>query len=411
MPPATTLQLDEIRAAFPALERVQNGHPVAYFDGPGGTQVPTPVTQAVEDYLLRHNANTHWAYPSSAETDAILERAKRTLAAFLGGTPREIAFGANMTSLVYHFTRSLAPGLERGDELVTTRLDHQANVAPWHRLARETGATIRTVPFDPATGHLDMQAFADAIGPRTRWIAVGAASNALGTINDVAAIRSLADEVQARVFVDAVHYAAHHRIDAAVMGADVVACSPYKFYGPHMGVVRVSSEVLAELDPPRLPCAGSAGAEILETGTLSHEGIAGSAAAVEFIADLSHAEGDPARRLDAAFALLERRGAEVAARMGEGLGSIDGVTVFGPPADGARTTTFGFTVRGRDSESVTRRLAEEHGVFTSHGDFYATTVIEDLPVGPDGLVRAGAACFTTDDEIDRLVAGVEALVR
>lgn len=424
--------LDRIRARFPALERRQNGRPVAYFDGPGGTQVPTPVVDVMREYLLRHNANTHWAYPASAETDAILARSKRVMATFVGGEPEEIAFGANMTSLVYHFTRSLASSLGPGDELVTTRLDHQANIAPWFRLAEETGAVVREVPFDPSTGRLDMEAFADAIGPRTRWIAVGAASNALGTINDVAALRPMADQVGARILVDAVHHAAHHRLDVGRMGADALACSPYKFYGPHMGVLWVSRAVLDDLDPPRLPCAGSVGAEILETGTLSHEGIAGSAAAVEFIAGLgtgpgTKPEAEPgvrpeagadrddldtlAVRLDAAFELLEARGDEVARRMGEGLASIPGVRVFGPPSDGARTTTFGFTVRGRTSEDVTRRLAEDLAVFTSHGDFYATTVIEDLDVGPDGLVRAGAACFTTDEEIDRLLDGVETLVR
>jgi cysteine desulfurase family protein (TIGR01976 family) len=406
------LDLDRIRSLFPALARVQNGHPVAYFDGPGGTQVPTPVIEAMETYLLRHNANTHWAYPSSAETDAILERSKRALGAFVGGAAEEIAFGANMTSLLYHFTRALAPSLAAGDEIVTTRLDHQANIAPWARLAEETGAVVREVPFDPATGRLDMEAFADAIGARTRWIAVGAASNAIGTINEVSSLRPLADEVGARILVDAVHFAAHHRLDAKGMGADVVACSPYKFYGPHMGVLWVSGDVLPELSPARLPCAGSVGAEVLETGTLSHEGIAGSAAAVEFLAGLGgEAGGDHGARLDAAFTLLEDRGSDVAHRMGNGLAAIPGVQVFGPPADGLRTTTFGFTVRGRSSEEVTRRLAEDLGVFTSHGDFYATTVIEDLDVGPDGLVRAGAACFTTDAEIDRLLEGVDALVR
>jgi cysteine desulfurase family protein (TIGR01976 family) len=410
--PDLALDLDRIRSLFPALERVQNGHPVAYFDGPGGTQVPTPVVEAMQTYLLRHNANTHWAYPSSAETDAIVERSKRALGAFVGGAAEEIAFGANMTSLLYHFTRALAPTLSAGDELVTTRLDHQANIAPWARLAEETGAVLRDVPFDPATGRLDMDAFADTIGPRTRWIAVGAASNAIGTINEVASLRPLADEVGARILVDAVHFAAHHRLDAKRMGADVVACSPYKFYGPHMGVLWVAGDVLAELQPARLPCAGSVGAEVLETGTLSHEGIAGSAAAVEFLAGLGGEAGDElASRLDAAFALLEARGADVARRMGNGLAAIPGVEVFGPPADGLRTTTFGFTVRGRSSEEVTRELAGDLGVFTSHGDFYATTVIDDLDVGPDGLVRAGAACFTTDDEIDRLLEGVDALVR
>ncbi len=416
VPADRTFDPASVRPLFPALERRQNGHPVAYFDGPGGTQVPSLVVDAMRDYLLRHNANTHWAYPASAETDEIISASKRALGAFVGGASDGIAFGANMTSLLYHFTRALAPAISADDEIVTTRLDHQANIAPWVRLARETGATVRPIPFDVRTGMLDMAAFADAIGPRTRWIAVGAASNALGTINDVASLRPLADEVGARILVDAVHYAAHHRLDARRMGADVVACSPYKFYGPHLGVMWVSAEVLAELDPARLPCAGSVGAEVLETGTLSHEGIAGAAAAVEFLAGLGGGPGDGsdgefAPRLDAAFARLEARGDEVARRMGEGLAAIPGVRVYGPPADGVRTTTFGFTVPGRSSEEVTRRLAEDLGVFTSHGDFYATTVIEDLGVGPDGLVRAGAACFTTDEEIDRLLEGVEALVR
>jgi len=406
-----SLDLDRIRAAFPALERRQYGLPVAYFDGPGGTQVPASVASSMTEYLFRHNANTHWAYPSSAETDALIEQAKEALAAFLGGRAEEIAFGANMTSLLYHFTRALAPTLQPGDELVTTRLDHQANIAPWKRLAEETGAVVREIPFDPATGVLDMGALQAAIGERTRWVALGAASNALGTISDVAAARPWADAVGARIAVDAVHFAAHHRTDAGALGADVLLCSPYKFYGPHMGVIRASQEVLDELDPARLPCAGDVGAEILETGTLSHEGMVGSARAVEFIAEIGGGTGSLGERLDHAFELLEARGAEVARRMGDGLAAVEGVEVFGPPADGARTTTFSFTVRGRTADEVTWRLAEDHAVFTSHGDFYATTVIEDLDVGADGLVRAGAACFTSDEEIDRLVQGVAALVR
>lgn len=406
-----TLDLARIRARFPALLRQQNGRPVAYFDGPGGTQVPDSVAAAMTDYLFEHNANTHWAYPSSAETDALIEEAKQAMAAFVGGRSEEIAFGANMTSLLFHFTRAIAPTLKPGDEIITTRLDHQANIAPWFRLAEETGAVVHEIPFDTATGVLDMQALQDAIGDRTRWIALGAASNALGTVSDVAAARPWADAVGARVAVDAVHFAAHHRTDAATLGADVVMCSPYKFYGPHMGVLWASSEVLDGLEPARLPCAGGAGAEVLETGTLSHEGMVGSARAVEFIAGFGGSEGDLSARLDAAFEVLEVRGAEVARRMGDGLAAVDGVEVYGPPSGGARTTTFSFTVRGRTADEVTRVLAEEHAVFTSHGDFYATTVIEDLDVGPDGLVRAGAACFTTDEEIDRLVDGAAALVR
>src|SRR5688500_14534489 len=209
--------VDQIRSVFPALKRVHNGRPVAYFDGPGGTQVPRAVTDAVTDYLLHHNANTHWRYPSSRETDAMLERAREALADLLGGSPAEVAFGANMTTLTFHLARGLGRAWGEGDEVVVTELDHHANVAPWQALARERGVVLRSVPFDPESGQLDAEALARAIGPRTRLLAIGAASNALGTIVDVRRFADLAHAAGALCFVDAVHYVPHELCDVRAL--------------------------------------------------------------------------------------------------------------------------------------------------------------------------------------------------
>ncbi len=397
----------EIRSHFPALDRLQAGRPAAYFDGPGGTQVPSAVPAAMTRYLLRHNANTHWEYATSAETDALLEGARGVVAAFLNGDPEEVAFGANMTTLTYHLSRAVGRGLRAGDEVVVTRLDHQANVAPWKDLARDLELVVREVPFDPATGRLDVDAFHDALGPRTRVVALGAASNALGTVTDVAPLVARAREAGAFTFVDAVHSAPHALPDVRALGCDALACSPYKFYGPHLGVLHVAAETAARLDPPRLPCAGDAGGERFETGTLSHEAMVGAAAAVEFLADLAGpGEGTLRERLETAFAALEARADTLLARLWTGLEALDGVTLHGPRPGTPRTSTLAFTVDGTPAAQVTRHLSDHHGVFTSHGDFYATSVVEDLGLEPHGLVRAGVAIYTTADEVDRLVAGV-----
>jgi cysteine desulfurase family protein (TIGR01976 family) len=402
------MDIAAIRARFPALKRQEAGRSAAYFDGPGGTQAPRQVGEAMLDYLYRHNANTHWAYATSAETDALLAEARKTLADFLGCGPREVSFGQNMTTLTFHLTRALGRALGPGDEIVVTRLDHQANVGPWKALAVERGVTVREVPFDPVDGTLDPDDFAAALSPRTRWVALGAASNAIGTVNDVPALTTLAREAGARVFVDAVHYAPHARIDVSSLGVDALACSPYKFYGPHAGVLYVREDLQETLDVPRLVCGGSEPPELLETGTLSHEAIVGSAAAVEFLASLG--EGPDRRsRLDGAFTALHERGEALVRRLWQGLEGVGGVRLYGPPPGEPRTPTVGFTVEGHTAEEVTARLSRQDGIFTSHGDFYATTVIEDLGVAPHGLVRAGCACYTTEEEVDRLVAGVAEL--
>jgi cysteine desulfurase family protein (TIGR01976 family) len=402
---------DEIRADFPALRRVEAGVPAAYFDGPGGTQVPEAVPRAMTDYLLHHNANTHWAYATSAETDALLARSRRALADFMGCAPGEVVFGHNMTSLTYHLSRAVGRSLEPGDEVVVTRLDHQANVAPWKDLARDRGLVVREVPFDTGTGRLDVEAFHDTLTDRTRVVALGGASNALGTVTDVAPLARAARERGAFVFVDAVHLAPHARIDVSALGCDALGCSPYKFYGPHVGCLFVRGDVLARLDVPRLPCAGDDGGERLETGTLSHEAMVGAMAAVEYLAGLAgpgDGSGDDRRaRLDAAYRALHARADALLERLWTGLEAIDGVRLYGPPPGSARTSTLAFTVDGVPADEVTRHLSDGDGVFTSHGDFYASTVVEDLGLEPHGLVRAGVAIYTTGGEVDRLLAGVD----
>jgi len=394
----------EIRHRFPALERRQGGHPVAYFDGPGGTQVPRSVADAVADYLLHHNANTHWHYPTSQETDALIAGAREALADFLGATPREIVFGANMTTLAFHLGRALGRGWGARDEIVVTELDHQANVAPWRALERERGVTVRVVPFIPERGELDWPALERALSSRTRLLALGAASNALGTISDVARACELARAAGALSFVDAVHYAPHALVDVRAIGCDFLACSAYKFYGPHVGVLYGRRERIEALDPPKLAPAPETAPERLETGTLDHEGIVGAGAAVDFLASLAPG-GTRRERLAHAFAVLHERGQSLVLRLWEGLGGIAGVKLYGPPPGRPRTPTVGFTVTGRTTDEVAARLADE-GVFVSNGDFYASTVVERLGLAPQGLVRAGCACYTTSDEVDRLVAGV-----
>jgi cysteine desulfurase family protein (TIGR01976 family) len=401
--------IGEIRSQFPALQRTHNGHEVAYFDGPGGTQVPVHVVDAVRDYLVEHNANTHWNYPSSAETDEILQRSRETLADFVAGDPGEIAFGANMTTLTFHVARALSAAWKPGDVVVVTELDHHANVAPWRRLSRERGMEIRTVRMCADTGTLDEEDLARAItsGKPPRLVAIGAASNALGTINDIGAACEMARRVGALSFVDAVHYAPHVLCDAAATGCDFLACSAYKFYGPHVGVLWTRRELLDSLDVPKLDPAPDETGERLETGTQNHEGIAGAAAAVEFIASLG--SGDSRRaRLASAFGRLHERARSQVEQLLAGLQEIPGVTTYGVPADARRTPTVAFTVNGFDSEEVAGRLAER-GVFVSHGDFYAQTVVERLGLEREGLVRAGCACYTSDDEVERLLAGVAAI--
>lgn len=397
--------VDAIRAQFPALSRYEGPYPVAYFDGPGGTQVSSRVVDAMSDYLLHHNANTHWAYPTSAETDALLDNARVVMADFLGASAGEISFGANMTTILFHISRAIGRTLAPGDEIIVTELDHHANIAPWQALARERGAVLRWIPLDLTTFRHEAGALERLLSPRTKVVAIGAASNILGTVSDVRALVATARAAGAITVVDAVHLAPHARIDVRTIDADFVLCSAYKFYGPHIGVCYGRHDATAALDLPRLEPAPDFVPECLETGTQNHEGIVGAAAAVEFFASLAPEGGSRRERLDAAMQGLHEASDRLCTQLWTGLAEIQGVTMYGPPPDTARTPTISFHVRGHPSEQVARRLAPR-GVFVSHGDFYASTVARRIGLADEGLVRAGCACYTTADEVARLVEGI-----
>jgi cysteine desulfurase family protein (TIGR01976 family) len=355
-------------------------------------------------YLYQHNANTHWEYPTSAETDAAIEAARAAVADFVNGTPSDISFGNNMTTIAFHLSRALGRRWRAGDEIVVTELDHHANIAPWHALALERGVTIRSVPFDPASGELRWSALEEALSPRTRLLAIGAASNALGTITDVAAAARLARQAGALIFVDAVHYASHAPIDVQAWDCDFLSCSAYKFYGPHAGFLYARSDVLATLDVPKLEPAPDTVPERIETGTQNHEGIVGTAAAVDFLASLG-ASGTRRERLESVLGTLHERGGALLQRLWDGLTALPSVTCYGPPPGRPRTPTLSFVVAGVPSAAVARALVRR-GIFASHGDFYAATVIERLGHRDDGVVRAGCACYTTESEVDRLIDAV-----
>ena len=405
---AAMVSTEEIRQCFPPLARTHNGYPVAYFDGPGGTQVPRAVVEAMNDYLYRHNANTHWAYPTSEETDTIIDSARGVLADFLNAAPDEIVFGANMTTLTFHLARALGRGYTPNDEIVVTELDHHANVAPWRALEKERGVKVRMVKMISETGELDWEDFSRQLNERTKLVAIGAASNALGTINDVGRVAEMAHSLGAQIFVDAVHYAPHELVDVRDWNCDFLSCSAYKFYGPHIGILYGRHDRLRSLDFPKLLPAPDTAPECAETGTQNHEGIAGASAAVDFLASL--ASGAARRdRLGAAFEQLHERGDALITQAWNGLSEIGRVRLYGPPPGRARTPTIAFTVDGVPAIEVAKKLVK-HGVFVSHGDFYAMTVVERLGQTPHGLVRAGCACYTTPEEIDRLLAGVRQIV-
>lgn len=407
----------EIRSQFPALEREHHGYSVAYFDAPGGTQVPRVVVDAVTDYLLHHNANTHWEYPTSHETDAIIESARHTLGDFLNASANEIVFGPNTTSNIYHLSRALGRTLGPGDEIVITELEHHANVAPWQALVVERGVTLNVAQMDPESGQLDWNDFERLVTRRTKMVAFGAGCNALGTVNDYRRAVELAHSFGALALVDAVHYAPYFLCDVKEMDCDFLACSAYKFYGPHVSVFYGKKDLLDSIDFPKLEPAPDDAPERVEMGTLNHEGIAGAAAAVDFYASLAEVssgsgsepvnQSEPQRRerLRLAFAGLRAHSAPQVQRLWQELSLTRGVRLYGPPPEVARTPTVSFVINGVASTEVARKLSER-GLFVSHGDFYAQTVIERLGLLPEGLVRVGCACYTSDEEVERLIESV-----
>jgi cysteine desulfurase family protein (TIGR01976 family) len=400
--------MNDVRTHFPALERIHDGHPVAYFDAPGGTQVPRGVAEAMNDYLFHHNANTHWAYPTSIESDAIIAASREAVGDFLNCSPSEVVFGANMTTLTFHLARALGRTWSEGDEVIVTDLDHHANVAPWRALELDRGVVVRAARLIPETAQIDWTHLRTLVSPRTKLLAIGGASNACGTVNDLGVAAAVAREAKALLFVDAVHLAPHELIDVQRIGCDFLACSAYKFYGPHAGILFARRALLDALPFPKLIPAPDTAPERAETGTQNHEGIAGIAATIDFIATLGGDGGTRRERLGRAYAALHDEGERFSRLLWDGLSSIARVRLYGPPPPLPRTPTFAFSIEGRDDEEVVRALAAR-GLFASHGDFYALTAVRELGAPFCSVVRAGCACYTTDDEVRRLIEAVRGI--
>lgn len=401
-----TFDVSAVRKQFPALTRTQNGDRVAYFDGPGGSQVALPAIEAMRSYMERGGANLHGAFQSSIETEQILANARNSVAAFLGAEPGEISFGANMTTLTFAISRALSRDWNENDEIVVTELDHRANVDPWLIAAEERGAKVRWLPVDPDTLTLDLGDLDGIVNENTKLVAVGLASNAVGTINPVARIAERAREVGALVAVDAVHGAPHIPIDRDELGADIITCSAYKFFGPHVGMTAIRRSLLEELRVYRLQPAPDYAPDKLETGTQNHEGIAGVVGALDFIASLGEG-GAQREKLASAMRTIEEHERDLAGKFRSALREIPGVTLYAAPEDVPKTPTVAFTMRDPAPGELCEYMAER-GYFAAAGDFYASTLAEKLKIRDrGGFVRAGLAPYNTEREVDGFLHELE----
>ena len=412
----TQLDLTWSRAQFPALAQTINGHPATFLDGPGGTQVPQPVIDAISGYLRRNNANTAGAYATSRNTDAMIAEARRAMADFFNCDPDEVVFGPNMTTLTYAISRSIGRELHPGDEILLTHLDHDANISPWRAL-EEHGVTIRLAEINEEDCTLDIEDLASKITGRTKLVAVGYASNAVGTINAVETIIRLAHKAGALAYIDAVHYAPHGPIDVRALDCDFLVCSTYKFFGPHMGVLYGKREHLKRLVPYKVRANTNAIPNRWEWGTLNHECIAGITACVDYLADLGR-RGDPSastRRsaLLAAYKAIRQHEHELMERLISGLLAIPGLKLYGirdPQRFDRRCPTVAVRIKGSTPLQLARKLGER-GFFTWDGNYYALNLTERLDVEKDGgFLRIGLAHYNTTEEVERLLAALREIV-
>lgn len=410
------LDAANLRRQFPALTEQYNDRPAIFFDNPGGTQVPQRVIDAMVDYMTRRNANTHGLFETSRRTDATIDAARQAMADLLGANPDEIIFGANMTTLTFHLSRSLAQVIRPGDEIVVTQLDHDANVAPWTALARDTGAALQVAEADLETCTLDMEHLRSLITERTKIVAVGYASNLSGTINDVQTIIQWAREAGAYSFIDAVQYAPHGLIDVKALDCDFLACSAYKFFGPHVGVLYGKADHLARLNAYRVRPAGDVAPDKWETGTKNHEGLAGVAAAVDYLTEIGTVYGhtlfSAARRekLTAAWEEIGRYEQMLIERLLGGLDVLNRVRVYGltDRVDWSRrVATISLRKEGTTPQQLAHALAAEN-IFAWDGNFYAQSLSEALGVEESGgVLRIGLVHYNTLDEIDACLRVIE----
>ncbi|MGA8431396.1 MAG: cysteine desulfurase-like protein [Candidatus Sulfotelmatobacter sp.] len=416
-----TLDLTRIRAQFPALTQTVNGHPAAFLDGPGGTQVPQRVIGAISDYLRSDNANTGGAYATSRHTDAMIAGARGAMADFLHCGADEVVFGANMTSLTFAISPAIGRELKPGDEILVTRLDHDANVSPWLAMAEDRGVTVRWAEINEADCTLDMRDLASKINSKTKLVAVGYASNAVGTINPVKEIVRLVHAAGALAYVDAVHYAPHGLIDVAELDCDFLACSTYKFFGPHMGVLFGKREHLQRLRPYKVRPNTNAIPNCWEWGTLNHECIAGVTACVEYIADLGrHARPDVATRraaIEAAYRAIHDHERTLMTRLISGINNIPALKIYGitdPARFNERCPTLAIRTINQTAQTTPLALATklgERGFFTWDGNYYALNLTEQLDVEKSGgFLRIGLVHYNTAEEVNGLLAALREIV-
>jgi cysteine desulfurase family protein (TIGR01976 family) len=398
--------IDEVRARFPALD--QGGGQRIYFDAPGGTQICRDAIDRMVGHLTAGTANSGGAFVTSRETDAMSDAAHQAMADLLGADPGEIAFGPNMTSLTFAFSRAVSCEWGEGDELVLTHLDHDANVSPWLLVARDRGMAVRWIDFDPKTGLLDLDGLSDLLNPRTRLVAVGGASNALGTLNDIKRIGDIVKaHSRALLFVDAVQSVPHVPTDVRALGCDVLACSPYKFFGPHQGVLWGRAELLAQIEAYKVrPADASPPAHRFETGTPSFEAQAGVLGTIEYLDWLGGhfvlANSRP-ERLRAAMEACVAYESVLGERLLTGLATIPGLRLWGCPTMEGRVPTFAITIEGQRPDHVATRMAEQD-IFVWSGHFYAVEVIARLGLEETGgLIRIGLCHYNRVEEVDRLL--------
>jgi len=403
------LELDSIRGQFPALSRTENGRTVAYLDGPGGTQVPQRVIDAMSGVLAEGVSNLGGDFDSSRFAGAITDRGRNSMADFFNAAPDEVSFGQNMTSITFALSRALARRWSPGDAVVLTSLDHDANFTPWARAAEGAGVDVRVAHFDTTSGELDPAAIGELLDDRVRLVATCVASNAIGTLVDVTTITRLAHEAGALVYLDAVHAGPHQLIDVRSIDCDFLVASAYKFFGPHTGILYGKLDLLAELDFYKVRPAPSDPPDKLETGTQSFESIAGVAAAIDYLAELGDA-GDRRSRLQAGYASIEEHERELGRRFLNGVSGISKVRVHGvPSADGRRVATFALSVEGLGADEAAARMAAR-GLYVWSGHYYALNAIERLGfLDSGGLVRVGFVHYNTADEVDRALEALAAL--
>ncbi|HYK72140.1 MAG TPA: cysteine desulfurase-like protein [Pseudoneobacillus sp.] len=401
--------IEQVRNRFPALNRVDSNTPVIYFDGPGGTQMTDYAIESMYRYIRNGMANLHGTFNTSIETDAILEEAREAVADLLGCQAKEVAFGANMTSLAFSIARSLTSFIEQGDEIVVTELDHRANVDPWITLARDCGATVKFIKLDSESYTLRLDQLNEVITSKTRLVAVGMSSNVTGTVTDVRKVIQRAKEVQSLVVLDAVHAVPHLPIDVKKLGCDILLCSAYKFFGPHVGVAVIQETLFEKLPVYKLQPAPTEIPYKLETGTQNHEGIAGIIGAIKFLEELGN--GTTRReRLLSGMQAIEDYEKELSDELESFLVSLPGVKLFRAPY-GPKTPTFAFTLENQNSREVTNYLAKTHNMCVADGDFYASTMAEILEVhSVGGWVRIGLAPYNTREEIQQFKQGLKAFL-